>query len=139
MKKKVKKSSRAAKKSNKRTLCDASAALAGRDTPMQGLAQKHFKLKTYLQGPWPAGHETCSFGMGCFWGAERVFWKVKGVYSTAVGYQGGFTPNPTYNEVRTGKTAHNEVVQVVFDSNRVPFAKLLKKLWESHNPTKFMR
>ena len=107
---------------------------------MQGVPTYHYVLKSNkLQGPWPANHETMTFGMGCFWGAERVFWKVPGVYSTSVGYQAGHTKNPTYEEVCSGRTSHNEVVQVVFDPSVVPYKTLLKVFWESHDPTTFMR
>jgi peptide-methionine (S)-S-oxide reductase len=92
-----------------------------------------------LAPPFPAALELAMFGMGCFWGAERVFWETKGVYSTAVGYAGGFTPNPTYDEVCSGLTGHAEVVRVVFDPGRVSFQDLLAIFWESHDPTQGMR
>ena len=93
-----------------------------------------------LQGPWPAGFETAMFGLGCFWGAERKFWQLgEGVYSTAVGYAAGQTPNPTYEEVCSGLTGHNEVVLVVFDPAKISYEQLLKCFWESHNPTQGMR
>ena len=96
-------------------------------------------LKTPLQGPFPEGMAQVVFGLGCFWGAERKFWQQAGVYSTAVGYCGGHTPNPTYEEVCSGMTGHNEVVLVVFDPGQVSFQTLLKLFWESHNPTQGMR
>merc|ERR1712147_349060 len=118
---------------------DPSKALPGRKTPMAGLADKHTVLKNNkLVGPFPEQMETMSFGMGCFWGAERAFWKLPGVYSTSVGYQGGWTKNPTYEEVCSGQTSHNEVVQVVFDPKVVPYEVLLSKFWEVHDPTQFM-
>jgi peptide-methionine (S)-S-oxide reductase len=92
-----------------------------------------------LAPPFPAGHEQAIFGMGCFWGAERKFWEVPGVHTTAVGYAAGFTPNPTYEEVCTGATGHNEVVLVVFDPRAVSYESLLKTFWESHDPTQGMR
>jgi peptide-methionine (S)-S-oxide reductase len=92
-----------------------------------------------LKGPYPQGSETAIFGLGCFWGAERIFWNVPGVHVTAVGYAGGYTPNPTYQEVCSGLTAHNEVVLVVYDPAQVSFDMLLKVFWESHNPTQGMR
>ena len=93
-----------------------------------------------LQGPWPAGFETAMFGLGCFWGAERKFWQLgEGVYSTAVGYAAGQTPNPTYEEVCSGLTGHNEVVLVVYDPAKISYEQLLKCFWESHNPTQGMR
>ena len=92
-----------------------------------------------LQPPFPAGLEQAVFGLGCFWGAERIFWKTPGVYSTAVGYAGGVTPNPTYEETCSGRTGHAEVVQVVYDPSQVTYEDLLKKFWEGHNPTQGMR
>ncbi len=113
-------------------------ALPGRDQPMPVPAE-HAVLHTPLLPPFPKGMAVAMFGMGCFWGAERKFWKVSGVYSTAVGYAGGLTPNPTYEEVCSGLTGHNEVVQVVFDPALVNFEDLLKVFWEGHNPTLGMR
>ena len=92
-----------------------------------------------LEPPFPPGLETALFGMGCFWGAEKKFWQAKGVYTTAVGYAGGYTPNPTYREVCTGRTGHNEVVFVVFDPRHVSYSDLLKVFWENHDPTQGMR
>ena len=113
-------------------------ALTGRSNEMP-LADRHTVLGTPLRGPWPAGLEIAYFGMGCFWGAERMFWKVPGVYSTAVGYQGGFTENPTYEETCTGRTGHTEAVQVVYDPAKVSYEDLLKVFWENHDPTQGMR
>ena len=114
-------------------------ALPGRDTPLPGVPETHFVNGNRIVPPFPAGLELACFGLGCFWGAEKAFWKIDGVYSTAVGYAQGYTPNPTYKEVCTGRTGHNEVVRVVFDPKRVSFEKLLKAFWESHDPTQGMR
>ena len=100
---------------------------------------RHFVLGTPLEPPFPPGIELATFGMGCFWGAERAFWTMPGVFSTAVGYAGGHTPNPTYREVCSGRTGHNEVVQVAFDPRKVSYADLLQTFWESHDPTQGMR
>jgi peptide-methionine (S)-S-oxide reductase len=113
-------------------------ALPGRDRPMP-VADRHTVLGTPLRGPWPEGLEVAVFGMGCFWGAERLFWRVPGVYSTSVGYAGGYTLNPTYEETCTGLTGHAEVVQVVYDPTKVSYADLLKVFWENHDPTQHMR
>jgi peptide-methionine (S)-S-oxide reductase len=113
-------------------------ALPGRAEPMPVVA-RHTELGTSLTGPWPAGAEVAVFAMGCFWGAEKMFWKIPGVISTAVGYAGGVTPNPTYEEVCSGYTGHTEVVQVVYDPARVAYADLLKVFWENHDPTQGMR
>ena len=113
-------------------------ALPGRSARMP-VPEKHAVLGTRLEPPFPAGLETALFGLGCFWGAERKFWQAPGVYSTSVGYAGGFTPNPTYEEVCTGATGHNEVVRVVFDPQQTSFASLLRIFWESHDPTQGMR
>jgi peptide-methionine (S)-S-oxide reductase len=113
-------------------------ALAGRTEPMPVVA-RHVVLDAPLTGPWPAGARVAVFGMGCFWGAERLFWRVPGVISTSVGYAGGSTPNPTYEEVCSGHTGHAEVVQVVYDPTRVSYADLLKIFWENHDPTQGMR
>jgi peptide-methionine (S)-S-oxide reductase len=112
--------------------------LPGRTTKMSVPAQ-HSVNKHRLEPPFPAGMQTALFGLGCFWGAERKFWQTPGVYSTSVGYAGGITPNPTYEEVCTGLTGHNEVVRVVFDPNEVTYEDLLKVFWESHDPTQGMR
>jgi peptide-methionine (S)-S-oxide reductase len=113
-------------------------ALPGRTTAMS-VSDRHTVLGTPLRGPWPQGLEVAYFGMGCFWGAERLFWSVPGVYSTAVGYQGGYTPNPTYEETCTGRTGHTEAVQVVYDPTKVSYEDLLKVFWENHDPTQGMR
>ncbi len=115
-----------------------SEALKGRDEPIP-TAERHFVNGMPLKGPYPAGSEMAMFGLGCFWGAERRFWRVPGVIVTAAGYSGGYTPNPTYREVCTGRTGHNEVVLVVFDPKRISYAELLKIFWESHDPTQGMR
>lgn len=114
------------------------AALAGRDTPMP-VSNRHYVKGTPLQPPFPANMQQAVFGLGCFWGAERKFWQMDGVYTTAVGYAAGYTPNPTYEEVCSGLTGHNEVVLVVFDPDSVSYAALLKVFWEAHNPTQGMR
>jgi peptide-methionine (S)-S-oxide reductase len=116
----------------------AAEALPGRATPIP-TATTHAVNGTPLKPPFPAGMETAIFGLGCFWGAERKFWQVPGVYTTAVGYAGGPTPNPTYRELCTGMTGHNEVVLVVFDPKKVSYEMLLKTFWESHDPTQGMR
>ena len=115
------------------------AALPGRSTAMAGVPEAHHVNGAPLKGPWPDGFEVAYFGLGCFWGAERKFWQTDGVHSTSVGYQAGFTPNPTYEEVCSGKTGHNEVVQVVFDPSKVSYAELLSVFFESHDPTQGMR
>jgi len=112
--------------------------LPGRPDPMQ-VSQSHFVNGHPIKPPFPEQMQQALFGMGCFWGAERTFWKQDGVFSTAVGYAGGRTPNPTYDEVCTGMTGHNEVVLVVFDPQNVKYQQLLKLFWESHNPTQGMR
>ena len=116
----------------------AEEALPGRDIPMR-VPARHTVLGTPLQGPFPEGSERAIFGLGCFWGAERKFWQLDGVVTTAVGYAGGFTRNATYREVCSGATGHAEVVLVVFDPARVSYAELLKTFWESHDPTQGMR
>jgi len=113
-------------------------ALSGRSVEIP-VADRHTVLGTPLKGPWPAGLETAVFGMGCFWGAERIFWRIPGVYSTSVGYAGGSTPNPTYEETCSGRTGHAEVVQVVYDPAKVSYETLLKAFWENHDPTQGMR
>ncbi len=111
------------------------AALRGRPHQAMPIPDQHFVNGNPLQGPWPDGFQTAIFGMGCFWGAERKFWETPGVYSTAVGYAGGFTPNPTYDETCSGRTGHTEAVLVVFDPAAISYEQLLKVFWESHNPT----
>lgn len=113
-------------------------ALRGRSETMP-VPPAHSVLGTPLQAPFPAGSHTALFGLGCFWGAERVFWQIQGVVSTAVGYAAGFTPNPTYQEVCSGRTGHNEVVLVVFDPDAVSYEALLAAFWEGHDPTQGMR
>ncbi|MEM6869347.1 MAG: peptide-methionine (S)-S-oxide reductase MsrA [Cyanobacteria bacterium P01_C01_bin.121] len=113
-------------------------ALPGRDKEMP-VPEKHYVNGNLIKGDFPEGMEKAMFGLGCFWGAERKFWQAEGVYSTAVGYAAGFTPNPTYREVCSGMTGHNEVVLVVFDPKAVSYDELLKIFWESHNPTQGMR
>jgi len=122
----------------KTAMVSAEDALTGRAETMP-VAAKHVVLGTPMVAPFPAGIETIVVGMGCFWGAERKFWQAKGVYSTAVGYAGGFTPNPTYEEVCSGLTGHTEVVLVAFDPKIITFDQVLKIFWESHNPTQGMR
>ena len=113
-------------------------ALPGREQAMQ-VPDRHEVLGTPLQPPFPDGMEQLVVGMGCFWGAERVFWQADGVYTTAVGYAGGFTPNPTYEEVCSGRTGHNEVVFVVFDPAQTSYDEMLRIFWEGHDPTQGMR
>ncbi len=113
-------------------------ALPGRPTPIP-TAKTHFISDRPLKGPYPDGHEIAMFGLGCFWGAERKFWeKGDGIWVTAVGYAGGITPNPTYEETCSGKTGHNEVVRVVFDPTKISYETLLKTFFENHNPTQGM-
>ena len=114
-------------------------ALPGRTDQFMPIPEKHFVLDAPLVGPWPSGTETAVFALGCFWGAERVFWKTPGVYSTAVGYAGGYTPNPAYEEVCSGLTGHTEVVLVAYTPTEVTFEQLLKVFWEAHDPTQGMR
>lgn len=116
----------------------ASEALPGRQERMP-VDNQHFINKTPIQEPFPEGMAMAMFGLGCFWGAEKEFWQVDGVYTTAVGYAGGYTPNPTYQELCTGMTGHNEVVRVVYDLEKVSYETLLKIFWESHDPTQGMR
>jgi len=122
----------------KLNLPTASEALPGRSQTMP-VPSKHYVNGNQLKAPYPEGLETAMFGMGCFWGAERKFWQMDGVYSTAVGYAAGITPNPTYQEVCSGMTGHNEVVMVVFDPTLINYETLLKVFWESHDPTQGMR
>jgi len=114
-------------------------ALAGRATRPFMVPVRHAVLGTPLEGPYPPGLEIAYFALGCFWGAERLFWQTPGVWSTAVGYAGGYTPNPTYEEVCSGMTGHTEVVQVVYDPSRVSYRELLKVFWEGHDPTQGYR
>ena len=113
-------------------------SLPGRPQPID-TAEHHFVSGRPLKGPFPDGTELAMFGMGCFWGVERLFWQLGGVWVTSVGYAGGSTPNPTYREVCTGMTGHNEVVRVVYEPGRTSFAALLKVFWENHDPTQGMR
>ena len=113
-------------------------AVAGRPDPIE-IRNEHFVLGTPLKPPFPDGLQTAVFGMGCFWGAERVFWQTPGVYTTAVGYAGGYTPNPTYEETCSGRTGHTEAVLVVFDPAKISYEELLKRFWENHDPTQGMR
>ncbi|CAI8913343.1 methionine sulfoxide reductase A [Pseudomonas sp. IT-P12] len=123
---------------NKNVLPTKEQALPGRETPMT-LPEKHFVNDTPLLGPFSSNVEFAIFGLGCFWGAERRFWQREGVVSTAVGYAGGLTPNPTYEEVCSGLTGHSEVVLVVYEPEKVSYEELLKMFWELHNPTQGMR
>ena len=121
------------------TMPTAAQALPGRSNPIPTAAM-HFVNTHALKGPYPAGTQKALFGLGCFWGAERKFWELgDGVYVTAVGYAGGLTPNPTYEEVCSGRTGHNEVVLVVYDPKKISYDTLLKTFWESHDPTQGMR
>ncbi len=122
----------------KMTVPNAAEALPGRAEPMR-TATTHFVNGRELKGPYPPGIEHVYLGLGCFWGAERMFWEVPGVYVTAVGYAGGPTPNPTYEEVCSGRTGHTEIVLVAYDPEQVSFDSLLKRFWESHDPTQGMR
>jgi peptide-methionine (S)-S-oxide reductase len=125
-------------KSKPSTIPSASEALPGRDAPMP-VTDQHFVNGASLKGPYPAGAQTIYFGLGCFWGAERLFWELPGVIVTAVGYQGGSTPNPTYDEVCSGLTGHTEAVKVVYDPAQISLEALLKTFWEEHDPTQSMR
>ncbi|HWP94188.1 MAG TPA: peptide-methionine (S)-S-oxide reductase MsrA [Gammaproteobacteria bacterium] len=122
----------------KQRMIAPSEALPGRPTPIP-TAERHFVNGRRLKPPYPAGLEQALFALGCFWGAERRFWQIEGVYVTSVGYAGGFTPNPTYEEVCTGRTGHAEVVHIVFDPKVVSYETLLKTFWEAHDPTQGMR
>ena len=123
----------------KAVMPDASTALKGRGVPLP-TAEHHFVNGAKVAGPYPPGIEQAMFGMGCFWGAEHKFWQLgDGIHVTAVGYAAGYTPNPTYDEVCSGQTGHNEVVLVAFDPKRIGYAQLLKTFWESHDPTQGMR
>ena len=123
----------------KTQMVDPADALPGRTDRSMRVPDAHFVNGNPLVGPWPEGTEIAVFGMGCFWGAERKFWQADGVYSTAVGYAGGYTPNPTYEEVCSGQTGHTEVVLVVFDTARTSYEQMLKVFWENHDPTQGMR
>jgi peptide-methionine (S)-S-oxide reductase len=123
----------------KTTMIDPSQALPGRPTPIPVPTHHAVFTDRRIVPPFPEGMATAVFGMGCFWGAERLFWRTPGVYSTAVGYGGGYTPNPTYEEVCTGRTGHTEVVLVVFDPAVISYEALLKVFWEGHDPTQGMR
>jgi peptide-methionine (S)-S-oxide reductase len=123
---------------DKTSMIDPADALAGRELEMP-VADRHAVLGTPLKPPFPDNLEQAVFGMGCFWGAERIFWQAPGVYTTAVGYAGGFTPNPTYEEVCSGRTGHAEVVLVVFDPAKTSYEEMLRLFWENHDPTQGMR
>jgi peptide-methionine (S)-S-oxide reductase len=125
--------------SKKAEMVSPEQALPGRTDQTMPVPDAHFVNGHPLRGPWPEGYQTAIFALGCFWGAERKFWQTPGVYSTAVGYIGGFTPNPTYEETCTGRTGHTEAVLVVFDPQQVTYEQLLKVFWESHDPTQGMR
>ena len=122
----------------KSSMVDPARALPGRDEPMR-VPEQHFVNFHPLRGPYPDGLETAIFALGCFWGAERIFWQIPGVYTTAVGYAGGITPNPTYEEACSGRTGHTEAVLVVFDPMVVAYEELLRAFWEGHDPTQGMR
>jgi peptide-methionine (S)-S-oxide reductase len=124
---------------NKTAMPERDDALPGRDTRPFHVPETHFVLGTPLEPPFPEGVDTAIFGMGCFWGAERGFWQAPGVYTTAVGYAGGSTPNPTYEEVCSGRTGHNEVVLVAYRPEEISYDELLRIFWEGHDPTQGMR
>ncbi len=124
---------------NKNDMPEPADALPGRDARPFSVPDSHFVLGTPLEPPFPDGVETAIFGLGCFWGAERIFWEAPGVYTTAVGYAGGYTPNPTYEEVCSGRTGHNEVVLVAYRPEEISYDELLRLFWEGHNPTQGMR
>lgn len=119
---------------DKQTMISADEAIPGRDEPMP-VADHHVVLGTPLTGPWPDGHEILYVAMGCFWGAERIYWQIPGVHSTAVGYMGGWTKHPTYEETCTARTGHTEIVQVVYDPDQVDVDTLMAAFWENHDPT----
>jgi peptide-methionine (S)-S-oxide reductase len=123
---------------DKTRMPDPDKALPGRPEQIP-TAERHFVNGAALKPPYPAGSETAEFALGCFWGEEKLFWQQPGVIVTAVGYEGGFTPNPTYEEVCSGKTGHTETVRVVFDPSRISYEQLLKLFWEAHDPTQGMR
>jgi peptide-methionine (S)-S-oxide reductase len=122
----------------KTKMVTADEALPGRPDPMP-VPQRHAVLGAPLRPPYPGGTDVAEFALGCFWGAEKLFWRIPGVVTTAVGYEGGHTPNPTYEEVCTGRTGHAEAVRVVFDPSKISYAQLLRAFWEAHNPTQGMR
>lgn len=124
--------------SNKLELPSADQALPGRSEPIAS-ADVHFVNGTHIHGPYPDGMRLAQFAMGCFWGVERIFWKLQGVYTTAAGYAGGVTPNPTYEEACSGRTGHAEAVLVVYDPKAISYEQLLKTFWEGHDPTEGMR
>src|ERR687891_299877 len=124
---------------NKAKMVTPTEALPGREQPTFSVPERHAVLGTPLRAPFPEGLSTAVFGLGCFWGAERKFWQIDGVYTTAVGYAGGFTPNPTYREVCSGMTGHTEVVLVVFDPKKTSYDAMLRLFWENHDPTQGMR
>ena len=124
---------------HKTNMVTPTEALPGRPEPAFAVPERHTVLGTPLRAPFPVGMSTAVFGLGCFWGAERTFWQIDGVYTTAVGYAGGFTPNPTYEEVCGGRTGHTEVVLVVFDPAKITREQVLALFWENHDPTQGMR
>ncbi|MGN6333032.1 MAG: peptide-methionine (S)-S-oxide reductase MsrA [Motilibacteraceae bacterium] len=124
---------------SKTTLPTPEEALPGHPEPIYSVPTTHAVLGTPLEGPYPEGLQTLVLGLGCFWGAEEIYWRIPGVYTTSAGYAGGISPNPTYEEVCTGRTAHAEVVKVVYDPAKVSTADLLKVFWESHDPTQGYR
>ena len=125
--------------SAKRTLTTADDALPGRSTPLLDIPERHVVLDASMHGPWLAGVEVLYVAMGCFWGAERIFWKLPGVVTTAVGYMGGYTPNATYEEVCSGRTGHAEAVLIAYDASLTSPERLLKAFWENHDPTQGFR
>ena len=124
---------------HKSAMVEPDKALPGHDRALPGIPETHAVNGNRIQPPFPEGMETAVFGLGCFWGAERLFWQLPGVFSTAVGYAGGYTPNPTYQEVCSGRTGHTEAVLVVFDPAVISYDALLKVFWEGHDPTQGMR
>ena len=123
----------------KAEMVDQDQALPGRTDQTMPVPTEHFINGHPLTAPWPTGYQTAVFGLGCFWGAERIFWETPGVWTTAVGYAGGYTPNPTYEEVCSGRTGHAEVVLVVFDPEKISRDEILRAFWEGHDPTQSMR